>query len=966
MNTDTIRAIFLYWISLALSMAAVVQLETKVDLSNHQSSVMMIAILLPALSVLFGLRVWRRWKVVIVKEVSPREVINLVGEPFLDPVRGVLMNGISTSGGTFEVLIEPKWWHLFPRSAISKDGEKECAIFNAGYSSVLPGTEPTSLVMLKAKDLTVGFGARVRYNGCSDYLLTAHHVVKPHEKLNLCKSGYMVEDVDLAVTCGSDHDAVDFALIKVPPAVWSKLKVGVGKLEPMTKKTHVTVYGGSDSTRLLSSSGPAYKGKAGYAIIHEASTTKGWSGTPLYSGNTIVGVHTGSGKVGYSNRAVNVKLLLTAVSKFETIFSEISYGELDEDNYLLRNRDDFVEVEILGKGKFLLGDSSFLDITGKPLGWEKEKRARGEALWHDASDDDFYEDANFLADFYKDSKETVDDIMLEQFKLPAGGHNFKSCVATLIELASYEWKNLSESISSRGMPLADVGRSSCKFRETVRKELGADVTAASFEFPELQGYSWPDRGSKAERGSLLYQAGRFKPTPPPAKLYEAVVKLAPEYPETVPRACLRREQWDKEEIAKEAREIGQKKVNPKASPGVPLSILGKTNKEVLDRHGDLVYIAVAERICMLAEADLADAPDPVDLVKAGYCDPIRLFVKQEPHPLKKVVEGRFRLISSVSLVDQLVERLLFGPQNETEIDLWQSVPSKPGMGLSQPWQVSALWNDLEHKHKLSPAAEADISGFDWSVQSWEILADVCIRIDRGGFKGNLRKAALNRFKCFSNAVFQLSDGTLISQGLPGLMKSGSYCTSSTNSRIRCLMAKIIGAPWCIAMGDDSVEGYVEGAREMYDSLGHTCKDYIPCKADLDKLEEVNFCSHTIRKDSYYLQSWAKTLFRFLSQPEDVNELAVELKGCPEWPRISKYLRRIGRISDKTSEGEGKQNDRPQGEKIKEEIRSRDHHPAEPTEIWWETIPEPNDSGQEREDPYGFNSSHREIFPCNPL
>nr|WBT97301.1 ORF2a [Subterranean clover mottle virus] len=413
MNTDTIRAIFLYWMSLALSMAAVVQLETKVDLSNHQSLVMTTAILLPALSVLFGLRVWRRWKVVIVKEVNPREVINLVGEPFLDPVRGVLMNGISTSGGTFEVLIEPKWWHLFPRSAISKDGEKECAIFNAGYSSVLPGTEPTSLVMLKAKDLAVGFGARVRFNGCSDYLLTAYHVIKPHEKLNLCKGGYMVEDVDLAVTCGSDHDAVDFALIKVPPAVWSKLKVGVGKLEPMTKKTHITVYGGSDSTRLLSSSGPAYKGKAGYAIIHEASTTKGWSGTPLYSGNTIVGVHTGSGQVGYSNRAVNVKLLLTAVSKFETIFSEISYGELDEDNYLLRNRDDFVEVEILGKGKFLLGDSSFVDITGKPLGWEKEKRARGEALWHDASDDDFYEDANFLADFYKDSKETVDDIMLE-------------------------------------------------------------------------------------------------------------------------------------------------------------------------------------------------------------------------------------------------------------------------------------------------------------------------------------------------------------------------------------------------------------------------------------------------------------------------------------------------------------------------------------------------------------------------
>jgi len=346
-----------------------------------------------------------------VKETNPREVINLVGDPFLDPTRGVLMNGISTSGKTFEVLIEPKWWHLFPRSAISKDGEKECAIFNAGYNGVLPGTEPASLVMLKAKDLTVGFGARVKYNGSSDYLLTAHHVIKPHEKLSLCKGGYVVENVDLTVDCGSAHDAVDFALIKVSPAVWSKLRVGVGKFEPMTRKTHVTVYGGSNSLGLLSSSGPAFKGKAGYTIVHEASTTKGWSGTPLYSGNVIVGVHTGSGQVGFSNRATNVKFLLDSVSKFETIFSEISYGELDIDNYFLRNSSDFLEVEISGKGKFLLGDSSFVDITNKSLSWEKEKRAKGELVWHDADDDDFYEDANFLADFYKDSKETVDSML---------------------------------------------------------------------------------------------------------------------------------------------------------------------------------------------------------------------------------------------------------------------------------------------------------------------------------------------------------------------------------------------------------------------------------------------------------------------------------------------------------------------------------------------------------------------------
>lgn len=332
-----------------------------------------------------------------------------------------------------------------------------------------------------------------------------------------------------------------------------------------------------------------------------------------------------------------------------------------------------------------------------------------------------------------------------------------------------------------------------------------------------------------------------------------------------------------------------------------------------------MYLAAAERVMALSEADLEATPKPRDLVLMGLCDPIRLFVKNEPHPLNKVVEGRFRLISSVSLVDQLVERLLFGPQNEAEIALWQSVPSKPGMGLSQKWQFAALWKDLENKHKSAPAAEADISGFDWSVQRWELEADVCIRIERGNFPERLKRAALNRFKCFSNAVFQLSNGELIEQGLPGLMKSGSYCTSSTNSRIRCLMAEIIGAPWCIAMGDDSVEGYVEGAREKYGLLGHTCKDYIPCKTDGMDLKEVGFCSHIISADSCYLQSWAKTLFRFLSHPDDFDELAIELRGCPQWPRIYKYLSRIGRISDKINCGKenGEEGRREEGEELKE-------------------------------------------------
>jgi len=275
----------------------------------------------------------------------------------------------------------------------------------------------------------------------------------------------------------------------------------------------------------------------------------------------------------------------------------------------------------------------------------------------------------------------------------------------------------------------------------------------------------------------------------------------------------------------------------------------------------------------------------------GLCDPVRLFVKQEPHPKRKIEEGRFRLISSVSLVDQLVERLLFGPQNQLEIQHWRNIPSKPGMGLSLHEQAQSIWHELKSNHDRWPAAEADISGFDWSVQDWELWSDIIIRIDLGNFGNRLKKAATARFYCFMNSVFQLSDGRLISQDLPGIMKSGSYCTSSTNSRIRCLMAELIGSPWCIAMGDDSVEGYVPNAKKLYQKLGHVCKDYLPCETDIDgHLSKVNFCSHELSEGKFWLTSWAKTLFRFLSSPQpDIEDLRAELWGCPQWHKIESYV-----------------------------------------------------------------------------
>lgn len=367
-----------------------------------------------------------------------------------------------------------------------------------------------------------------------------------------------------------------------------------------------------------------------------------------------------------------------------------------------------------------------------------------------------------------------------------------------------------------------------------------------------------------------------------------------------------------------------------------MSLLGITNGAVIDAHINFICVAAAQRIILLSETlDLADL-SPEQLVARGFVDPVRLFVKQEPHPKRKINEGRFRLISSVSLIDQLVERVLFGPQNNQEIAQWRSCPSKPGMGLSLVEQAQSVWQDLKTKHCIHPAAEADISGFDWSVQDWELRLEAEMRIELGGFGQTLARATRNRFYCLANSVFQLTDGTLIAQGAPGLMKSGSYCTSSSNSRIRCLMAKIIGSPWCIAMGDDSVEGYVAGAKDLYRSLGHECKDYIACSASLSgELLEVGFCSHMLRENEFYLTTWPKTLYRYLcSGSNRIEELYSELGTNPNWPRIYHYLRQCSRAADKYGQEETKPTEDAsncgRGDQITEIIQS----PTTQEEQWW--------------------------------
>lgn len=336
------------------------------------------------------------------------------------------------------------------------------------------------------------------------------------------------------------------------------------------------------------------------------------------------------------------------------------------------------------------------------------------------------------------------------------------------------------------------------------------------------------------------------------------------------------------------------KLDPKSSPGYPYMRLGRTNGEVLGAHASLIEDLAVRRLVDLWESDFDDlaALSAQELVDCGYCDPIRVFVKNELHGRLKVAQGRMRLIMSVSVVDQIVERVLNGAQNGAEINAWESIPSKPGMGLGDEGLFTLEASFKSMKQPLS----SDISGFDWSVSAWWLDCDARARALLTGLGRDMhRKRAL----CLGRSLLVFSDGVVWAQTEDGVQKSGSYNTSSTNSRIRFMLAALVArrGGWtgdACAMGDDAVEDSpVDDLAPAYQQLGFRLKE---------ASRDIEFCAYRFNlAGGFEPVRWHKMLANLLwSKPRDATaaaELLValrhELRHSPHLSRAEGLITAVG-------------------------------------------------------------------------
>ncbi|QBF54044.1 P2 [Zucchini aphid-borne yellows virus] len=799
--------------------------------------------------------------------------------------------------GGLPVLMITGIWSLLRNCFVALSSKPRCIYEKAidGFKSFkIPQSPPKSCVLpiSYASGCHAGYASCVKlYNG-ENALLTATHIVDIKDPLYVNSVKGVSSKIPLSnfkIIKGSVKG--DITLLRGPPNWEGALgcKATTMVTAQQLSKCDATIYALEKSG--WTASHAKLVGSDGLNVQVLSNTDGGHSGSPYFNGKFILGVHSGASVENNYNLMAPIPHLPGLTSSLYVFETTAPQGRIFSEPDLQQLAREYEEGKKIIKFKSTSGknwadygeddDEDFFD--SKPVFHEassdfpfkrrarhrpRNKRRRQlhpkdrQRRWErDDGEDNLLSrgedqprinrEAGCGPDFCESYEETNPSPPQESEDHQATAREFEAYFESL-----YEWEVSTPTCEVPGFRYC--GKLPCYYHPKQKEESSWGKTLVGNN-PALgektRGFGWPQFGPKAELTSLKLQAARWleraqsAQIPSDAARERVIEKTVGAYKSCITNgpAATRGNTllWDD---FLEDFKSAVFSLELDAGIGVPYIGYGRpTHRGWVE---DPQLLPVLARLTFIRLQKMLEVSfehlSPVELVQHGLCDPIRLFVKGEPHKQSKLDEGRYRLIMSVSLVDQLVARVLFQNQNKREIALWRAIPSKPGFGLSTDEQVLDFTESLARQVGTNPAdvvanwsrylTPTDCSGFDWSVAEWMLLDDMEVRnrltLDLTPALKRLRSCWV---KCIANSVFCLSDGTLLEQTTPGVQKSGSYNTSSSNSRIRVMAAYHAGADWAIAMGDDALESN-PADLEAYKQLGFK----------VEKSGQLEFCSHIFR------------------------------------------------------------------------------------------------------------------------
>lgn len=173
----------------------------------------------------------------------------------------------------------------------------------------------------------------------------------------------------------------------------------------------------------------------------------------------------------------------------------------------------------------------------------------------------------------------------------------------------------------------------------------------------------------------------------------------------------------------------------------------------------------------------------------------------------------------MGLVDQMVDRILFGPMQRTEIANVHAIAGKTGWS-SVPEGYKSLVSEFP-----GDVLATDCSAFDWTFPEWLVEVTIRTRLEQLDSHDPVyeRMARRRWFEVLgTDCVVRLPGGQRYRQLKPGLMKSGWYLTISVNSQAqelltiaayrRCFTTRI---PKVWSMGDDVLMEWLGEDEEKF-------------------------------------------------------------------------------------------------------------------------------------------------------
>jgi len=419
-------------------------------------------------------------------------------------------------------------------------------------------------------------------------------------------------------------------------------------------------------------------------------------------------------------------------------------------------------------------------------------------------------------------------------------------------------------------------------------------------------YVTPPLGSGDEIDSFDFQAPLANFTEAPAGIKAAVARMEVAYSPCRWKIC---EDFLSDDHIRRTAIWVRDNLGDKSPGAVLLRQNLPTNADVFNRVG--VEGVVAEVKARLTELAVEDP--------RWAADPVRLFIKPEAHKKSKVADKRWRLIWGVSLVDQLVDRLIYEPMLEAEIKHCADIPAKPGYSFMRGGvdKFVRKYSNGSKKWLSFDAKSFDITAPSWALDAARQLTEnMCANPDSAHFRTWV-VLSQQREKAAQFGKFVFSNGCVCRKTKPCIQPSGRLTTISTNSKIVVLLRYLwdvhskqsSSASSIVAMGDDTVQDGLDDPDSFVAFVKEVCGVTFTVESAPGLFEDQNFCSMEMKlNDSgVYVPvplNWAKNSHE-LCHPESkiakkeellaetctstLLSLCVQYAFSPHFPELHKML-----------------------------------------------------------------------------